>query len=309
MSKHSDDVFATPARDGCGVVGSGASTNQEYLLTRQYNNADKLNARIELHRRFSTNNFPWSRWVFDSLDKSGSYIPVQGQAQGPLITTSSPIAPTFLEVGCGPATFWLNNLARIPADWDITLSDFSPGMVQEAQQNLRESNRAFEFAVFDVQSIPFEDAHFDAVIANHMLYHVPDRAKALGEIRRVLKPGGRFYAATNGENHMRELDELLKKCDPTIMSRWKFGASQMTFRLEKGGDELAHWFSNVKLHRYESNLVVTEAEPLVAYVLSMFVNTMITGEKISQFRSLVEQEIAAHSAIFITKDTGLFEAF
>jgi len=264
-------------------------SDQEYLLTRQYNNADKLNARVELHRRFSTNKYPWSRWVFDHFQ-----IPPQAH---------------ILEVGCGPATFWLNNMARIPPGWNITLSDFSPGMLQEAQQNLRGSNHAFEFVAFDVQFIPFEDARFDAVIANHMLYHVPDQAKALGEIRRVLKPGGRFYAATNGENHMRELDELLKKFDPTIMSRWKFGASQMPFRLENGGNELAQWFATVNLHRYESNLVVTEAEPLVEYVLSMFVKTMITGEKISQFRSFVEQELADHGPIHITKDTGLFEAF
>jgi hypothetical protein len=83
----------------------------------------------------------------------------------------------------------------------------------------------------------------------------------------------------------------------------------MPFRLENGGNELAQWFATVRLHRYESNLVVTEAEPLVAYVLSMFVKTMITGERISQLRSFVEQELAAHGAIYITKDTCLFEAF
>jgi ubiquinone/menaquinone biosynthesis C-methylase UbiE len=264
-------------------------SDQEYLLTSQYNNADKLNARIQLHQRFSTNKYHFSRWVFDHF--------------------SLPSQAHILEVGCGPATFWLNNIARIPADWDITLSDFSPGMVQEAQQNLRESSHPFKFAVFDAQSIPFEDAHFDTLIANHMLYHVPNRAKALGEIRRVLQPGGRFYAATNGQNHLRELDELLKKFDPDTMSRWRLGTSQLPFRLENGGDELAQWFSTVRLHRYDSNLVVTEAEPLVAYVLSMFVGPLMGSEKISQFRSLVEQELSAHGAIYITKDTGLFEAF
>lgn len=264
-------------------------SDQAYLLTSQYNNANKLNARIELHKRFSTNTYDWSRWVFDHFQ-----IPAQARV---------------LEVGCGPATFWLKNMDRIPVGWEITLSDFSPGMVQEARQHLRESSRQFAFETFDVQSIPFGDAHFDAVIANHMLYHVPDRAKALGEIRRVLKAGGRLYAATNGQQHMRELDALLERFDPDTMGRWFSSASLLPFRLENGADELAQWFSTLRLHSYESNLVVTEAEPLVAYVLSMFVGTIISGEKVMRFREFVQQELATQGAIHISKETGLFEAF
>ncbi len=56
-----------------------------------------------------------------------------------------------------------------------------------------------QFKEIDAQSIPFEDETFDAVIANHMLYHVPDRPKAIAEIKRVLKPGGRLIATTIGK--------------------------------------------------------------------------------------------------------------
>ena len=41
------------------------SSYQEYLLTHQYKNAQNLNARIQLHERFSTNKYGWQRWVFD----------------------------------------------------------------------------------------------------------------------------------------------------------------------------------------------------------------------------------------------------
>jgi ubiquinone/menaquinone biosynthesis C-methylase UbiE len=41
-----------------------------------------------------------------------------------------------------------------------------------------------------------------------MLYHVPDREQAVSDTCRVLKPGGHFYAATNGQAHVRELYEL-----------------------------------------------------------------------------------------------------
>ena len=49
------------------------------------------------------------------------------------------------------------------------------------------------FEKIDIQSIPFEDNSFDMIIANHMLFHVPDLNKALLEVKRVLKERGYFY--------------------------------------------------------------------------------------------------------------------
>lgn len=264
------------------------SSYQQYLLTHQYKNAQNLNARIQLHARFSTNKYGWNRWVFDHFN-----IPAQAR---------------ILEVGCGPGVLWRSNIHRIPEGWEITLSDFSPGMLEQAQQNLRDSQRHFAFEQFDMQSIPFDDAHFNAVVANHMLYHVPDKARALAEVRRVLKPGGRFYAATNGLEHMRELKELLNRFYSEIGALWG-DVSILSFRLENGRDILSQAFSTVILHPYEDSLVVTEAAPLVAYVLSMSASGLITDDKSVQFNSFVEQELALHGAIHITKATGLFEAF
>src|SRR5712692_2449028 len=88
---------------------------QQYLLTKQYKNAANLNARIALHRRFSMNKYEFQRWVFDQFSIHAE---------------------------------------RIPEKWDITLSDFSPGMLQEAQQNLAGIGRHFTFQRIDAQSIP-----------------------------------------------------------------------------------------------------------------------------------------------------------
>ena len=46
----------------------------------------------------------------------------------------------------------------------------------------------FAYEIIDAQAIPYGTQRFDIVIANHMLYHVPDRAQAIAEMRRVLKP-------------------------------------------------------------------------------------------------------------------------
>ncbi|MBI3660819.1 class I SAM-dependent methyltransferase [Candidatus Acetothermia bacterium] len=254
-----------------------------YLLSEQYKNAANLNARFKLHERFSINKYGWHKWVFDQFK----------------------LAPEsrILELGCGPGYLWKENLDRIPKGWEITLSDFSPGMLDEAKQNLSSNQRAFGFQVIDAQSIPFDDGSFDALIANHMLYHVPDRAKAFSEIHRVLKLGRCFYAVTNGQAHLRELDELVEKFVP--------GARDLqpeSFYLENGLDELKKWLSRVSIKRYEDALVITEAEPLVAYVISGRAKSFLIGDKLAEFIKFVEQEIATHGAIRITKDSGLFEA-
>ena len=93
----------------------------------------------------------------------------------------------MLEVGCGSGAFWEANGDRVDPTWRLTLTDFSPGMVEAAQRVL--GGRA-QLLVADVQELPFPDESFDVVLANHMLYHVPDRPRAFAEIARVLVTGG-----------------------------------------------------------------------------------------------------------------------
>ena len=82
-------------------------------------------------------------------------------------------------------------------------------MVDQARQSLAAHARPLAYAVADVQALPFADERFEAVIANQVLYHVPDRERAMSEIRRVLRPGGRLYAATLGHNYLHELRPAL----------------------------------------------------------------------------------------------------
>jgi ubiquinone/menaquinone biosynthesis C-methylase UbiE len=262
--------------------------DQAYLREQQYPNASNLNDRIQIHARFSTNGYGWHEWIFDQLN-----LPERARV---------------LELGCGPGRLWLANLARIPSDWDITLSDFSPGMLDEARRNLARSGRPFAFEVVDAQAIPFADASFDAVIANHMLYHVPDRPRALAEIRRVLRPGGRFYASTVGEAHLRELHDLSVRFDPALV--WWGGATTDTFKLENAGEQIGRFFGHVWLRRYDDALVVTEAEPIVAFVASGDPGGTLAGPRRADFLRFVERQLAASGgAIRIQKDSGMFEAY
>lgn len=261
--------------------------DQQYLQTDQYRDASNLDARIQLHRRFSTNKYGWGRWVFDQF-----HLPAECE---------------ILELGCGPGDLWLQNKERVLEGWEITLSDLTPGMVRDARRNLSASSHPFRYQVSDAQFIPCTDESFDVVIANHMLYHVPHREQALVEMRRVLRPGGRLYASTVGRTHLRELSELVRRFDSR--ARLWGGVPDESFFLENGGEQIARWFSEVVLRRYEDALVITEAEPLVAYVASTISMSDYVRDRLEEFVRFVERELALHGIIHVTKDSGMFEAF
>src|SRR5689334_14435133 len=160
-----------------------------------------------------------------------------------------PANAILIELGAGVGWLWLRNGRRIPVGWDITLSDFSPGMVAEQRKNMAQIPRPFSFEEIDVQAIPHPDASFDAVIANHMLYHVPDRPKAIAEMRRVLKPGGTLFTATNGDHHLQEMHQLMAQFGFQPSEYLSGFASVKGYTLENATAQLRASFEHVKLHR------------------------------------------------------------
>lgn len=253
-----------------------------YLLSEQYRDGVNLSARVELHRRFSTNRTGWFRWVFDRL--------------------ALPEEADILEIGCGTGALWLENRDRIPPGWRVVLSDLSAGMLKEMRGRLREAGFTPRWCVADVQALPFADASFDAVIANHMLYHVPNRVRAFGEIRRVLRPGGVLLAATNGRTHLRELDDLIARYAPATERE----DAAARFGLENGAAQLQPWFAEVMRENYPDALVITEVEPVVAYVLSTPAAASLDAARLASLREEIEEVIAREGAFRVTKAAGLF---
>jgi ubiquinone/menaquinone biosynthesis C-methylase UbiE len=254
------------------------TTDREYLLQRQYRDASNLQARSALHQRFHTNPQELPRWFVEHLE-----IPENGRV---------------LEVGCGPGGYWPEIADLIPRSWNITVSDFSPGMVAEARRRLAALDRPFTVVRADVQDLPFPDRSFDAVIANFMLYHVPDRPCALAEFHRVLRPHGRLFVMTHGERHMREFRDLVNRVAPGVLA-----SGERPFSLENGEEQMAPWFDRITLARYPDELRVTEAEPLLAALRSY--RNQLTEEQERAIRAQIEAELAAHGAFRIGLDSGM----
>ncbi|MGC9350039.1 MAG: class I SAM-dependent methyltransferase [Anaerolineae bacterium] len=268
---------------------------QDEKVREQYRDNHNLNARIALHARFSTNPYGWQRWLFDRM------------------VEKLPSRARLLELGCGPADLWTANRDRIPCGWRATLTDFSSGMVRTARENLGDVKHPFTFSLADAQALPVADPTFDAIIANHMLYHVPDREGALREIVRALpqgqeKQGGWLFASTVGERHMYEMWELMTPYLADVHERTQ--SVSQGFTLENGGAQLSRYFSAVERYDYDDHLRVTEAEPIIAYLRSSttLMNCDLDESMVAELREHISGEIEAHGAFHIRKASGLFVA-
>jgi SAM-dependent methyltransferase len=257
--------------------------NNAGWVAKQYKTPSNLNARIQLHQRFSTNSYHWPRWVFDHLH----------------------LAPGMrvLEIGGGPGGLWQDNRDRLPAAVEVTFTDQSTGMIAQASAALG-TLRQFRFGVVDAQRLPFTTEVFDVVIANHMLYHVPDRRSALAEIRRVLKSSGRFFAATNDHNHMQEVRDLAKSFLPSAEF---LISNNERFPFAVANQELSEHFGQIQLHRYHNNLIVPDGDALADYMLSGIALDLPAAAEIP-FREWLRKRILVQGSITITSATGLFEA-
>ncbi len=267
----------------------GREPDKQYLTTIQYRDSSNLHARASLHARYGANGYPWFSWLFDHVAKV------------------APANAAVLEVGAGPGGLWRENLDRMPEGWRVTLTDLSEGMVDEERKAV--NHPAFSFATADVESLPFADNAFDVVLANHMLYHVPDRPKALSEVRRVLRPGGMLVAATNGEHNMREIGDLLHAvANDDTATTWT-NAVFHTFTLENGSGQLAPYFTDIIMQKYPDTLSVTDVEPLVAYVLSMDAPGFDRPEVRATLEQHIRRVMDQHDGVFhISKEVGVFFA-
>lgn len=256
----------------------------KYLKNEQYKDASKLQARARLHADYNRNPHGWFEWMFELY--------------------RLPENARILELGAGAGWLWMRNAHRIPEEWDITLSDFSTGMLDEQRRHLVKVPHTFKHEEVDIQAIPYPDGTFDGVIANHMLYHVPDRPKAIAELRRVLKPGGTLYTATNGENHLKEIHQLIRGFG-LQPGEWQSGfVAPRGYTLENAPDQLKAQFEHVEMHRYDDEIMISDPQPIVDYILSYPVT--LSRERIAALRAFVEAEIVRQgSTLHITKDMGV----
>jgi ubiquinone/menaquinone biosynthesis C-methylase UbiE len=124
-----------------------------------------------------------------------------------VVDTADPITPPVLDVGTGKG-FAAVEIARrgVP----VVSVDSSTDEVRFAYLNARAAgvDSLIEFNVLDANDLPFDDGHFNLVTMVNVLHHLDDFGGILGEISRVLTPGGRFLIADFTERGFEILDRV-----------------------------------------------------------------------------------------------------
>lgn len=252
--------------------------NTPDTVKNQYSTATNLNIRISIHDKYSTNKQGFPNWIYTHYE----------------IHENSEI----LEIGCGTGSMWKDKLDLLNNNSKLLLTDISEGMINTARETLGEhDNVAFDTA--DIMNLPYESAQFDIVIANMMLYHVPDLDKGLSEVERVLKNNGIFYCATIGENGtIPYISDLLKD----------YGAkddSNKNFTLQNGGNILKKYFSSVQRMDYEDSLRVTNIEDILDYIYSMSGMLSIAECDRTDVKNVLEKN-TVNGVLNIPKENGMF---
>ena len=260
-----------------------AGGDQAYLRDVQYGATTNLDARSRLHARWSTAPEPWPTWLPRRI--------------------SWPVGGTVVEVGCGTGSMW----AAAADEWPpgrYVLTDQSAAMVGTAVARSGPRLTSAVGVVADAQSVPVPDRVADVVVANHMLYHVPDIARAIAELAHVLAPDGVALVSTNGGDHMRELTAIL-------VATFGHGLPEEVSRFgrETGGDLLRASFADVEWHPFADGLACTDPADVLAYMTSFPPGEGATPAQRASLQAGIDAAFTAGAGTFrITKDAGTFVA-
>jgi ubiquinone biosynthesis O-methyltransferase len=149
----------------------------------------------------------------------------------------------ILDAGCGNA----RDLIQLAKKGCKCIGvDFSADMIEEARKELLKNHiESAEVEVGDLNCLRFDDAMFDKVYASEVLEHIPDCNRAVSEMARVLRPGGRLVVTTPNRHSWYGFDRYII-CDKILRIKshhpydaWKT-FDEISFVLNNNGLEIAN---------------------------------------------------------------------
>ncbi len=251
---------------------SASAPDYDALIRDAYATDTALSVRIHTHENYTHPKIDFPNWVLDRIRWRGD--------------------ERVLDIGAGTGMYLELVRQRVP-DGELVAGDLSHGMLQRIRQ--RPQVQAAHTVRLNAQHLPFPAGTFDVVLANHMLFFVPDIGQALSEIRRVLRPDGCLLASTNSANTMAEFDTLSRRaCTLLGFAGVRFESPHNRFTLENGPRQLAHYFRAVARYDIPSHFRFADPEPALAYIDSLRVLNepqLPNGLSWENFMDAVEKQI------------------
>lgn len=242
----------------------------------QYADDEKLKIRKETHERYSEGT-GFQQWVL------GQVAALSGQS--------------LLDLGSGTG----EDYHPLLEDVDIVAMDLSLGMLAKVRISKR--------VKADAQALPFRDRTFDRVMANHMLYHVPDKVAALREMRRVVRAGGRVVITANSRHSYRILWEIRNAAVAELGLKEHYGVGYW-FALEDV-ELVASVFPEVRVEEVRDAFVFPSAEPVFRYLATGPASVETEGQRQQVFalmRPRIDEIIRREGVFRVPKAAGCFIA-
>jgi SAM-dependent methyltransferase len=274
--------------------GEDMPIDQDSLSSQMYATEEPLAVRIRTHELYTQPQVDFTAWVLD-------HVPWRGDER-------------VLDIGCGSGAYIEPVCRRLVRGGHMLAGDVSWGMLRDAASKPLPASAAVLNS--DAMQLPLPDGCCDVVLANHMLFHVPQIESAVAEIHRVLRPGGYLLATTNARDSMETfMAEMVEACHALGHSIDPPPSPALRFTLEDGRAYLQPCFPDVERDIIESALVFSEVAPPVAYIDSMrhvyaprLPDGLIWEMLIGQVERQIRARIAAQGEYRVAKTTGVFVA-
>jgi SAM-dependent methyltransferase len=155
------------------------------------------------------------------------------------------------------------------------------------------------------------------LLANHMIYHLPDKERAVSGFARILRPRGSLLAATNSASNMEEMRELVREAARRLrIVREVDPYAPLSFTLENGAALLRRHFAHVERSDHPAALLFPEAQPVLDYLNTSqefylgLLPAEIGVEKAWEIlRDLVDEHIAQDGVFRVGKLSGVFHCW
>ena len=269
---------------------SSLATDAAYLAY-QYSTTEQLTIRQDAHRLYSEKPDTFFPWILSLLQ----------------VNPGDRVA----DIGCGNGPY---HPLLYAAGAVIYGGDFSEGMVEFCQKQSETQGLGVALARVDAQRLPFANSSFDRLMANHMLYHVPDQMAALLEFRRVVRLGGRVIFATNAADsggilydmHVRAARLLGHEPLPRLTRNFTMDDIERVRRV----------FPTATTEWYRDAFLFPTVESALRYYASGIVDAIAVrpadnshrAPMLDEVRQQLEMTLAAHGVIRVAKDAGCFTA-
>ena len=259
---------------------AAAVTDRARLAGHAYSSDRDLAARQALYE-----------WKTPSYDLPGIVAGQLGAVRGRVV-----------DVGCGNGRY-LRRLRRDRPDLEVLGFDLAPGILAGVPGPV---------AVADVARLPLATAGVGAALAMHLLYHVPDIARAVGELARVVARDGLLVVSTNSARDKPELDDLWQRAAGDVLGTGR-GPARISlsarFSLEQAPAFLGEGFGRVETIELPGTVTVRDPGPVVAHLASYRAwadqHDVPFTETVERARALLTDHIARRGAFEISCRSGI----